>query len=78
MCLHFSDIESEKCRGENSCFPPAPPLALSMRICRATRSSCAASLADASGGLKPFSEEKGFKTLMSATTEKIVKAYNGI
>ena len=60
--------------GGNSCFPQTPLrffayfASLRSASSRASRSSpalraeCAASLADASGGLKPFSEEKGFKT----------------
>ncbi len=47
--------------GKNSCFSPRPPLALANAFARLRR-EWRRFAPSASGGLKPFSEEKGFKT----------------
>ena len=51
-------LKPTQARGENSCFPPAPPLALAIAFCAAAPRVGRAPRSSASGGLETFSEEK--------------------
>ena len=76
LCSCIFPTSSRKNAWGKTLVFPQTPLALLTRITRLRREWSLRF--SASGGLKPFSEEKGFWTLMSATTEKIVKATSRI